>query len=69
MVEGYPPPDYIVNNWTDELFSLMVEKLVERKNRESSAIKESQPKDRSVSAETLAATSRGMIKMVKKNGD
>lgn len=30
MTEGYPPPDYIANNWSEELFNLMVEKLGER---------------------------------------
>ena len=31
-------PDYIVNNWTDELFALMVNKLTERKKRETDAV-------------------------------
>ena len=35
MAEWHLPPDYIVNNWTDELLDLMVEKLVERKERET----------------------------------
>jgi len=39
MSEWHVTPDYITNNWTDELFDLMVEKLIERKNRETSAIK------------------------------
>lgn len=33
MVEWHVTPDYIENNWTDELFNLMMEKLVERKQR------------------------------------
>lgn len=37
MVEWHVSPDYIVNNWTDELLDLMVEKLVERKQREVQA--------------------------------
>ena len=69
MVEWHVTPDYIVNNWTDELLNLMMEKLVERKQREASAVKESgsrSPKDRTVSTETLSAMSGGMIKVVKK---
>ena len=67
MTEWHTTPDYIVNNWTDELFDLMVEKLVERKERESNAMQKNQtPKGQSVSVETLAAKSRGMIKVVKK---
>jgi len=34
MTEWHITPDYIVNNWTDELFYLMCEKLTERKKRE-----------------------------------
>ena len=67
MVEWHITPDYIVNNWTDELLDLMVGKLVERKDRESNAMKNNQtPKGQSVSVETLAARSRGMIKVEKK---
>lgn len=67
MAEWHLPPDYIINNWTDELLDLMTQKLVERKERESNAMKENQtPKDHSVSIEALAAKSRGMIKVDKK---
>ena len=31
MSEWHVTPDYIVNNWTHELFDLMVDKLIERK--------------------------------------
>jgi len=34
MVEWHVTPDYIENNWTDELLTLMTEKLVERKERQ-----------------------------------
>jgi len=34
MAEWHVTPDYMLNNWTDELFDLMVEKLIERKKRE-----------------------------------
>lgn len=68
MTEWHITPDYIMDNWTDELFDLMLEKLIERKQRESNAINTSGGKtleDRSLSAETLAAQSGGMIKVVK----
>jgi len=55
MSEWHLSPDYIVTHWTDELFDLMVEKLAERKKQK--------PKDNTVSAETLAAQSRGMIEV------
>ena len=58
-----------MNNWTDELLDLMVEKLVERKEKERGAVRGERPQDRSVSVETLAATSRGMIKVEKKHGN
>ena len=59
MTEWHLPPDYIVTHWTDELFDLMLEKLTERK-------KGKPPTDNTVSVETLAAQSRGMIEVVKK---
>ena len=68
MSEWHQPPDYIINNWTDELLDLMIEKLVERKEREVDAIKgkTAPSKDNSVSIETLSAMSNDMIKMEKK---
>jgi len=56
MSEWHLPPDYIVTHWTDELFTLMVEKLTERK-------KPIKTPDKTVSAEMLAAQSRGMIEV------
>lgn len=70
MAEWHVPPDYIVNNWTDELLDLMAEKLAERRERErevaQSATVSNRPQQANVSAETLAARSRGMIRVVKK---
>jgi len=57
MSEWHLSPDYIVTHWTDELFNLMVEKLTERKK--------GKPEDSTISAETLASQSRGLIKVVK----
>ena len=67
MVEWHQSPDYIVNNWTDELFDLMCEKFIERKQRELAAIN-GKPAVPTVSVETLAKTSRGMI-AIKKDGN
>ena len=39
MAEWHVTPDYIVNNWTEELLDLMVQKLAERKQKESEAMK------------------------------
>ena len=61
MAEWHVTPDYIVNNWTDELLNLMIEKLSERKKRES----EPPPPEEGASVETLAMRSGGMIEVVK----
>lgn len=66
MSEWHVTPDYIVNNWTDELLDLMIEKLVERRKRETPQTGTSErPEQATVPIETLAARSRGMIKMKK----
>lgn len=70
MAEWHLPPDYIVNNWTDELLDLMVEKLVERKQREVQAIRPaSLPGDSGghmVPDSMLFAHAGNLIKVVKK---
>ncbi len=57
MSEWHVTPDYIVNNWTDELLNLMVEKLVERKKQALGATSPSGFKgtDNVVSDKTLFA--------------
>ena len=40
MAEWHLPPDHIVVNWTDELLNLMIEKMVERKNKEVAQIED-----------------------------
>jgi len=66
LSEWHLPPDYIVNNWTDELLNLMINKLVERKQRLSPV---TQGEDSGkVSDETLFACASNLIK-VKKNGN
>lgn len=62
MAEWHQPPDYIVANWTDELLSLMIEKLVERKERQSGA----PPRDKVGSEEVLLAKAGNLIKVVKR---
>jgi len=63
MAEWHLSPDYIVNNWTDELLDLMVEKLVERKQREAQAISGDSGK---VPSSVLFARASHLIKVVKK---
>jgi len=65
MAEWHVTPDYIVNNWTEELLELMVKKLVERKHRETGAL--SGDDSLKVDAETLSKVSNGMIEV--KHGD
>jgi len=55
MVEWHITPDYISNNWTDELFTLMCEKLTERKKRELDAMQSKKPGDKVVSDKELLA--------------
>ena len=69
MTEWHLPPDYIVNNWTDELLDLMVEKLVERKERKVEAIKpvslQGEPGGYKVPDIVLFARAGNLIKVVK----
>ncbi len=68
MSEWHLSPDYIINNWTDELFDLMVEKLVDRKKKESgvnSDTKKHQPTQAKVSDKALFHSMGKMVKVVK----
>jgi len=38
LVEWHLTPEYIIDNWTDEKFDLMVSKLFDRKIKEKEAI-------------------------------
>jgi len=58
-----------VNNWTDELLDLMVEKLVERKQRETSALKTTSPEKPVESEELFKARTSNLIKWETKHGD
>ena len=53
-----------MSSWTDELLDLMLEKLIERKKREVDTMK---GRSNTVSAETLASRSHGMVEV--KHGD
>lgn len=70
MAEWHVPPDYIVNNWTDELLDLMIEKLTERKQRERQAIRSAAPSGdpggHKVPASELFAAGSNLIKVVDK---
>jgi len=64
LAEWHITPDYIVNNWTDELLNLMIEKLTERKGKESKAMKSTSSDSGKVSDDELLA--KMGIKVVKK---
>jgi hypothetical protein len=38
LIEWHLTPEYIIDNWTDEEFTLMIAKLNERKKREIDAV-------------------------------
>ena len=59
MSEWGTTPDYIVNHWSEELLTLMVEKLVERKR-----IEHGKPSQR-VSDTELFAQAGNLIKVEK----
>ena len=64
MAEWHVTPDYIVENWTDELFSLMCEKLADRKKRELDAIKGGGYSRGMVSDEELFGRASNLIRVV-----
>jgi len=69
LAEWHLPADYILDNWTDELLDLMVEKLVARKQREA-RIMRSGPSGTSerqkVPDSVLFARAKNLVKVVKK---
>ena len=64
MTEWHVTPDYISNNWTDELLNLMVDKLIERKEREEEAVRQISNRSESYKVSDTELFSR-MGKMVK----
>ena len=67
LAEWHLPPDYIVTHWTDELFGLMADALISRKQREMKATegKSTTPTQKKVSVTELANMTN-MVKVVKK---
>jgi len=49
LAEWHITQDYIIAHWTDEEFSLMLDKLVERKQREKALIKGEEVSTRKIS--------------------
>lgn len=66
MAEWHIPPDYIMANWTYELFCLMCEKLADRKKRELEAIEGRGRSRGNVSDSELFTKANKIIKVVKK---
>ena len=71
MAEWHLPPDYIVDNWTDELLELMIEKLVERRTRDTppSGPVDTRPGVRRVSDATLFRMMGNKVKVNKPDGN
>ena len=65
MAEWHLSPEYIMNNWTDELLDLMIEKLTERKNRVK-GVPTGDPGGHRVPASMLFAQASNLVKVVKK---
>lgn len=68
MAEWHVTPDYIVNNWTDELLELMLDKLLNRIGKERYVVKPELTDGRFVPDHILFNQLKGAIKVVK-NGN
>lgn len=62
LVEWHITPDYIINNWTDELLELMSDKLSERKEREQKAL-DGKPQTTEVSEEVFLERASNLIEV------
>ena len=60
------PPDYIVNNWTDELLNLMITYLNKRKSREQESLPPGPGEGAIATDEQLFNQLGDKIKVVKK---
>ena len=68
MAEWGIAPDYIVKNWTDELFELMIVKLVERKDRETESMNKASGKQ--VTSDGSGLKQMGsMVKVIDNRGN
>ena len=63
LAEWHLSPNYIVDNWTDELLALMTEKLTDRMARLTGT------KTREMKEAELFSKAGHLIKVVKKSGD
>ena len=66
MSEWHIPPDYINNNWTDELLKLMIEELCKRKDKERQMISDHKENSQLVSDKELFNQLGNKIKVAKK---
>lgn len=66
MAEWHVPPDYIVDHWTDELFDLMVGKLIARREREMGTMKAKQSSPVSTPVSTTRITDKEHMAMLGK---
>jgi len=60
-------PEYIINNWTDEEFALMCEKLAERKEREAKAWRGDRSSKASIPDTELFKRMGSSVKVIKKD--
>ena len=68
MTEWHVTPDYIVNNWTDELLDLMIKKLTERKEKETDSMNRASGKQ--VTSDGSGLRQMGsMVKVVDNRGN
>ena len=71
MVEWGITPDYIANNWDEDLLNLMLEKLSQRKQKEQEAIQgRGRDLGKTIVSDTeLFAQLGGAIRMEKSSGN
>lgn len=69
MAEWHIPPDYIVENWTDELLELMTEKLVDRKTHDIDSSHTTEHGVQKVSDTELFKMMGNKVKVEKVHGD
>ena len=70
LAEWHLTPEWVLDNWTNEELTLMVEKLAQRKQRELEAIKgKSKGEVNRVSDQELFAQTGGIIKVMKVTKD
>ena len=69
MAEWHVPPDHIAENWSDELFALMVAKLADRRERERKAIERPEQKEQNfVSSAELIERMGNNVEVINNKG-